>query len=164
MKQIYTIGHSTKTLDDLVGLLKLYEIKTLIDVRHFPRSRHNPQFNIEQLEKNLPKIGIGYQWLEILGGFRPGGYKKYTCTRDFKIGLNRLIKIAEKNRTAIMCAEILWFKCHRRYIADALKRKRWYVVHIYDDKRTEKHKISLKRKIKCDLTRKPRRLVAGFRI
>lgn len=150
MKEIYTIGHSTRTLEDLIKILNFYSIKNLIDVRHFPHSRHNPQFNREEMEKELPKYGINYQWLEILGGFRIGGYKKYTRTKAFAQGLKKLIKIAEGAPTAIMCAEILWFKCHRRYIADALKRKKWKVIHIYDEKRTDKHKITFKRKIKCD--------------
>lgn len=153
MKTIYTIGHSTRTLPDLIKILDNYGVKNLVDVRHFPHSRHNPQFNKEELEKELPKHGIDYLWMEILGGFRPGGYKKYTKTKDFAAGIGQLVKLAEEKTTAVICAEILWFKCHRRYIADALKRKKWQVIHIYDEKRTDKHKITLKRKIKCDKIR-----------
>lgn len=122
----------------------------VVDVRHFPHSRYNPQFNKEILEVELPKFGINYKWLEKLGGFRPDGYKKYTETKEFREGLKDLIKLAKGNKTVVMCAEILWFRCHRRYIADFLKRKKWKVFHIYDEKRADKHLISLRRKIKCD--------------
>jgi uncharacterized protein (DUF488 family) len=149
-KVIYTIGHSTRTLESLIATLKHYHIQTVVDVRHFPHSRHNPQFNQELLETELSKQGINYQWLESLGGYRSGGYRKYTKTKEFAQGLKQLIKIAQKSTTAIMCAEILWFRCHRRYLADAFKRRKWQVLHIYDEQKVDKHKITFRRKIKCD--------------
>ncbi len=150
MKKVYTLGHSTRSFQDLVKVLKHYRTEVLIDVRHFPRSRHNPQFNKENLEDELPKNGINYIWVERLGGFRKGGYKKYTKTKEFKEGLKELEKIINKTDCAIMCAELLWFKCHRRYIADSLKRKGYKVMHIYDEKKAGGHRITKKRKIKCD--------------
>lgn len=150
MKEIYTIGHSTRTLEDFIGVLKYYDIKIIVDVRHFPHSRHNPQFNRETLGEELLRYNITYKWLKSLGGFRKEGYKKYTKTEEFKEGIKKLIEIAKKEKTAVMCAEIVWLKCHRRYIADILKRQRWKVFHIFDETRLDKHKITLKRKIRCD--------------
>lgn len=148
---VYTIGHSTRSLDELIKIFKHYGVSILVDTRHFPRSRHNPQFNKEILEKELPKHGLAYLWIEKLGGFRSGGYKKYIKTEEWKEGFEELIKLASNNVTAIMCAELLYFKCHRRYIADELKRKKFKVMHIYDEKKTDEHFITKRRKkIKCD--------------
>ncbi len=150
-KIVYTIGHSTRSFDDFVSVLKHYNIKLLVDTRHFPRSRHNPQFNKELLEKELPKRGIAYLWLEKLGGFRAEGYKDYVKTKEWLSGFKELIKLAEKITLAVMCAELLYFKCHRRYIADELKRRKYRVLHIYDESRSEEHFITKRRKkIKCD--------------
>jgi len=147
---IYTIGHSTRRFKDFVKILKKHKINLVIDVRHFPHSKHNPQFNREELETKLKKSGIGYKWLEKLGGFRPGGYKKYVKTKNFKDGFEELLSIDPNANMAIMCAEILWFKCHRRFIADELKRKKIDVIHIYDENKTDRHKITYRKKIKCD--------------
>jgi uncharacterized protein (DUF488 family) len=150
MKIVYTIGHSTRSFDDLAVVLRHYNIGMLVDTRHFPRSRHNPQFNKELLEQELPKHDVEYEWIEELGGFRPGGYKKYVKTKQWQEGFEQLLKMAFSKVTAVMCAELLWFKCHRRYIADELKRSGFKVVHIYDEKKSEHHRITKRRKIKCD--------------
>lgn len=150
MEEIYTIGHSTRPISAFINVLKFYRIEVVVDVRHFPHSRHNPQFNREILQEELFKQGIVYKWIEKLGGYRTGGYKKYTKTSEFEEGMQELIKIAKDRKTAVMCAEILWFKCHRRYIADIFKRMKWKVYHIYDEQKLEKHKITLRRKIRCD--------------
>jgi len=144
-KQIFTIGHSTRSLDELVKVLKYYGIEVLVDVRHFPRSGHNPQFNKEVLEDKLPEIGIQYLWIEALGGFRKGGYEEYMKTKDFQGGLETLMDIAKQRPAAVMCAELLWFRCHRRLIASALRRRKWQVIHIYDEKKKEAHR-ALRRK------------------
>lgn len=150
MGEILTIGHSTRSLEDLIGVLAAHQIKILVDIRHFPRSRHNPQFNKAALQKRLPRAGIRYVWLEALGGYRKGGYAKYTCTNTFQSGLARLEKLAAKRRAAVMCAELLWWRCHRRYVSDELKRRGWRVWHIFDEKKLEAHKIGKRRRIKCD--------------
>ncbi len=147
--KLYTIGHSTRILEELISILNHYGIKTLVDIRHFPRSKHNPQFNKELLEAELPKNRINYIWLENLGGFRKGGYKNFMRTKEFRIGIEELLRISNNN-TAVMCAEILWFRCHRRYIADRLKKKGYEVIHIYDEKKAEPHKYFTKKKIRCD--------------
>lgn len=140
-KQIFTIGHSTRSFDELVKILKYYNIGVLADIRHFPRSRRNPQFNKEALEIKLPESGIQYIWIESLGGFRKGGYENYLKTNDFNEGLRSLIKIAKQKFTAVMCAELLWFRCHRRHIASTLTKKKWRVFHIYDEKKSEAHRV-----------------------
>ncbi len=145
--RIHTIGHSTRSLDDMIKILQNYRIEILVDIRHFPRSRHNPQFNKERLEEDLQKSKINYTWLESLGGFRKGGYKNFMRTKEFRNGIEELMKIS--GNKAIMCAEILYFRCHRRYVADRLKRKGHEVVHIYDEKKAEKHRL-FKKKIRCD--------------
>ena len=156
MNTIYTIGHSTRTMKDMIDILKHYQIDTLVDVRHFPHSRHNPQFNKENFEKELPANGIDYLWLERLGGFRKGGYKKYTKTGDFTEGLKKLEEIIKKRNSAIMCAERFFWRCHRRYIAEKLVSKKFNIIHILDIKQLYEHKKSedlnekMKVKIFCD--------------
>ncbi len=139
-KRIFTVGHSTRSLDELLKVLKHYNIEVLADVRSFPVSRRNPQFNKEALEIKLPESGVQYTWIEKLGGFRKGGYEEYMKTEDFKEGLEALIEIAKQRVTAVMCAEILWLRCHRRFIASALIEKQWQVSHIYNEKKSEAHR------------------------
>lgn len=146
---IYTIGHSTRSLEELINILKNFKIEILIDIRHFPRSKHNSQFNKENLEKELPKNNIQYLWLEKLGGFRKGGYLAYMGTDEFKEGLNELIRIAEEKVVAIMCAEILWFKCHRRFVSDKLKEFGFEVIHIFDKDKIQEHTFK-QNKVKCE--------------
>jgi MFS family permease len=139
-KVIYSIGHSTHSLDELLDLLTSYRIGALVDVRRFPRSRKNPQFNKEALEEQLPARGIEYHWLgESLGGFRGSGgkggfqgYAAYMETEDFQRGLTTLERIGANKLTAFMCAEKLFFRCHRNLIADALVRRGWRVYHIIE--------------------------------
>lgn len=141
--QIFTIGHSNRSLEDLTKILKHYNIKVLVDVRRFPTSRHNPQFKKDILENKLSENDIEYVWIENLGGFRKGGYVEYTETKEFKEESEKLIKIAEQKRTAVMCAELLWFKCHRSFISSVLSRNGWSIIHIYDEKREEEHRLLL---------------------
>lgn len=139
--RIFTIGHSTRSVEEIIKILKFYNIEALVDVRRFPGSRRNPQVNKENLDIELEKSGVQYYWIEGLGGFREGGYEKYMGSEDFEEGLKKLIEIARQNRTTIMCAEILWFKCHRSSIASALTNTGWEVIHIYDENRTQIHKL-----------------------
>jgi len=140
--RIYTVGHSTRKLSQLISLLKAYSIDVLVDVRRFPRSRKNPQFNRELLEAELEKAGIKYYWLgDLLGGFRRGGYREYTKTDSYRQGIERLIEITKLGTTAIMCAEALWFRCHRRYISDTLASMGFEVIHIVSETRAYRHKL-----------------------
>lgn len=140
--RIYTIGHSTRSAEEFLALLNNYKIDIVMDVRRFPQSQKFPQYNQQGLEKYLKKSGIKYCWLgDSLGGYRKGGYEKYTKTAEFKEGLNKLLSCARAGQAAIMCAEALWFRCHRRFIAEALVRKRHKILHILDAKHTYEHKF-----------------------
>lgn len=140
-KQIFTVGHSNRSFEEFLKILKYYGIGVLVDVRRFPRSRRNPHFNKEPLEARLKEDDIQYFWIESLGGFRERDYEEYTKTRDFKEGLTALTEIAGKKKTAVMCAEILWFRCHRSFIASALAKLEWRVVHIYNEMRADVHSV-----------------------
>ncbi|MDA2920693.1 DUF488 domain-containing protein [Desulfobacterota bacterium AH_259_B03_O07] len=146
LRIIFTIGHSTRSFEEFVGVLETYKIDALVDVRHFPHSRKNPQFNQELIDIELSKHGIEYLWIERLGGFRTGGYEKYMKTQDFMEGFNKLTDLAKQKMAAVMCAELLWFKCHRSFIATVLTKSGWEVIHIYDERRTQTHKLLDKEK------------------
>ena len=146
--QVYTIGHSTRSQDELIGLLKEAEIACLADVRSYPRSRTNPQFNAEVLGPALAEEGIGYRHMKALGGRRgvqdlgrpsPNGlwrkeafrnYADYALTPAFAAGLGELRALAREARTAVMCAEALWWQCHRRIVTDHLLAAGAAVLHI----------------------------------
>lgn len=131
MNRLYTVGHSTRPLEELVDLLKDYGITQLVDVRHYPMSRRNPQFNRDDLERELPGRGIAYFWEgETLGGFRTGGYEAHMATSTFAEGVARLETLLQRGPTAIMCAEIVWFRCHRRFIARQMAARGYRVTHI----------------------------------
>ncbi len=134
MKIIYTIGHSNRGLEEFLSILKSYDISLVVDVRRFPSSRKFPHFDRESLKPVLEGSGIRYEWLgELLGGFRKGGYVSYMKTEEFRKGLNELIDLIESwKNPAIMCKERLWFKCHRRFIASALRERGYRIVHIIE--------------------------------
>ncbi len=132
-KTIYTIGTSTRRLRELVETLKYYRIKRLIDVRHFPTSSRFPHFKRERLSRSLPRQGIEYRFLgEQLGGYRPGGYEAYVKTTAFQEGIEELTRLGLEKRSVFVCAEKLFWRCHRRFIADGLIQKGWDVYHIID--------------------------------
>jgi len=126
--EIYTIGYGNREINEFVRLLKTYGIETIVDVRRFPTSKFDC-YKRENLQKILRKEGVYYYWIPELGGFR-GGYAKFLETREFSVGLEKLIKIAKKNKTCIMCAELFPWRCHRRYIAMRLKKIGYHVMHI----------------------------------
>lgn len=132
---VMTIGHSTRPIEEFVHLLKAHAIERLVDVRTVPGSRHNPQFNRDQLSPSLHSASIHYTYMAGLGGFRHSsadsvnmgwrnasfrGYADYMQTAEFRDHLNALIKLAEQERIAIMCAEAVPWRCHRSLIADAM--------------------------------------------
>ena len=154
MKKIYTIGHSTHTLEEFIKMLQSFKIQHLVDVRGLPGSKKYPQFNKENLEVALPEVGIAYTHLPLLGGRRKihkdskntrwhnesfRAYADYMETDDFEEGITQLIAIAEKENTAYMCAEALWWRCHRSMISDYLKAKGWEVEHIMAIDKEEPH-------------------------
>jgi len=132
MKKIYTLGTSRRTEEDFIEILLNYDIRTLIDVRSYPKSKIQI-FTRENLENLLKKENIAYVFLgKELGGFRKGGYEAYTLTEDFKIGIDELENIAGDGNAVIICAEKFPWKCHRKWIARELHRRGWQVEHIID--------------------------------
>lgn len=142
---LFTVGHSTRSLDDFVHLLRHYGIECLVDVRTVPRSRHNPQFNKENLLPALPCHQIDYRHMKDLGGLRHGltnspnrgwqnesfrGFADYMLTPEFAAALQNLIELARESPTAIMCAEAVPWRCHRSLISDALLVRGIDVTHI----------------------------------
>ncbi|MGB9683391.1 MAG: DUF488 family protein [Candidatus Bathyarchaeales archaeon] len=127
---IWTVGHSNRSMNAFLELLKEHEIQVLADVRSFPTSKVE-HFKKENMEKWLPENGIAYVWLgKELGGYRKGGYKRHMRTNLFKEGIKKLLEIVSQKRTCIMCLEPNPKYCHRRFIAAHLERKGVKVVHI----------------------------------
>jgi uncharacterized protein (DUF488 family) len=155
ISRIWTIGHSTRTIDTFVSLLEANGIKLLADVRSLPGSKRYPQFNREMLAKSLTDHGIRYEHFPELGGRRKAkndsrntawrnasfrGYADHMETEEFRGGIERLLDLANKfGPTAIMCAEAVWWRCHRALISDHLKTHGVEVVHIVDANKTELH-------------------------
>lgn len=154
MATIFTIGHSTRSIDELVALLHEHAVDTLVDVRTMPRSRRNPQFNEDNLGQAMPQAGIAYRPAKALGGLRgkrKGGpspnlywtqagfrnYADYALTPPFHQALSELEGLATDHRPAIMCAESLWWRCHRRIIADYLLADGHEVIHILGPGKSE---------------------------
>lgn len=153
-KTIWTIGHSTRSFEELVEMLHSFQIEMLVDIRSYPGSRRYPHFNKEALEISLPQNNIQYTHLKMLGGrkkvnpnsknttwrniaFR--GYADYMETDDFKKGIEELETIAIKKRTAYMCSEAVWWRCHRSMVSDYLKARGWKVMHIMNTGKAEEH-------------------------
>jgi uncharacterized protein (DUF488 family) len=153
-KTIWTIGHSTRSFEEFVDLLQAPGIELVVDVRSFPGSRRYPHFNKESLAVSLPAKNIIYRHLQELGGRRKAGpasentawrhkafrgYADYMETDDFKNGISGLEKTALQQRTAFMCSEAVWWRCHRSMISDHLKAQGWTVLHIMGMKKEEEH-------------------------
>jgi uncharacterized protein (DUF488 family) len=131
-KNIYTLGTGIRSLEDFFEILESYDIESVIDVRSLPTSRVE-HFKRKNLEDQISEALLSYHYLgKELGGFRKGGYDQYTRTEDFEAGIDKLIDIASQKSSVIICAEHFPWKCHRRYIARALQRRGWEVIHIID--------------------------------
>jgi uncharacterized protein (DUF488 family) len=156
---IYTLGHSTRNLEEFINLLKHYKIEFVVDVRRFPSSKKFPHFNKENLEKELEKNGIKYIHFPELGGFREGGYKNFSKTEEFKNSLKRLLGIIDNHNSTILCAEKYFWRCHRKYIAHELHKLGHRIIHILDKNDFYEHKESkdlefkMNVKIFCDKIR-----------
>jgi len=160
MTTIFTIGHSTRTIAEFVALLRQAAVDLLIDVRSIPRSRTNPQFNADALPETLAEAGIGYRHLAALGGLRhrkkgakpsPNtlwrvaafrNYADYAATDAFRTGLDELRALARDHCCAIMCAEAVWWRCHRRIIADYLLAEGVPVAHIMGPNKVDPAKLT----------------------
>jgi uncharacterized protein (DUF488 family) len=163
----FTIGHSTHSFDGLVALLTHHGVERVVDVRRTPRSRRHPQFNRESLAAELPKRGVDYGHLPALGGRRrprpdsPNGgwehaafrgYADHALTGEFAAALAELCALAREHPTAVMCAEALWWRCHRRLIADRLTALGWSVWHIAADGGRAEHELPAFAVVEADKT------------
>lgn len=155
---VWTVGHSTRTIEEFVAVLRAHDIEAIVDVRRFPGSRRLPHFASSVLDAALGAQGIAYCWLPDLGGRRrpdpdspnlgwrhPAfrAYADHTATESFADGLFALLLVAPGLRTAVMCAEILWWRCHRRIIADVLTSLGMPVLHVRDEGPAELHRLTL---------------------
>ena len=165
MFTVWTIGHSNHPLEKFIAILQSHRIEVVADVRRFPGSRLHPQFNQSSFARSLNSIGIDYASFPDLGGRRTPhpnskntawrnpsfrGYADYMETHEFRNAIHRLVKIAEAKRTAVLCAEAVWWQCHRSLIADDLKSQNIQVLHILNEKKIEPHSYT-----------KPARIVNG---
>lgn len=156
-KQIYTIGHSTRSIEDFLNLLRGYGINLLVDIRTIPKSKHNPQYNEDALKIALKESHIKYVHISKLGGLRhttqssinvgwhnPSfrGFADYMQTSLFWEGIEELEGLGKEFNTVIMCAEALPWRCHRSLVADALTTRKWKVFHIMNKKSAQLHKLT----------------------
>jgi uncharacterized protein (DUF488 family) len=152
--ELWTVGHSTRPIEEFLETLRSFEIKVLVDVRSYPGSKRYPQFNKENLKTSLTKLGVDYEHFPELGGRRRArpdsqnlawrnesfrGYADYMETKSFRDGTRRLLEIARVRRTAVMCSEAVWWRCHRSLISDYLKAKGIEVNHIIRIGKSEPH-------------------------
>ncbi len=155
MLPFYTVGHSTRTVDEFIKLLSAADITLVVDIRSFPRSRTNPQYNEDVLPLNLASHHIGYLHLAELGGRRSRikaissetngfwknrsfqNYADYAMTPDFQDGLEELLKLGQKECCALMCSEAVWWRCHRRIVADHLIARGESVCHLMNTDKIE---------------------------
>jgi len=160
MYPFFTIGHSTRSIPEFVELLREVQIELVVDVRTVPRSRTNPQFNQNTLPTTLSEFGIHYEHVAQLGGLRPKSsavppslndfwrnasfhnYADYATSNEFKSGLKRLRELGHVRRSAVMCAEAIWWRCHRRIIADYLLIAGEEVFHILGPNRTDRAQLT----------------------
>ena len=154
MVKIWTVGHSTRSGEEFASILQAHDIEVLVDVRTYPGSRRYPQFNRASLAEHLASLKIQYKHEPRLGGRRRArpdshntawrneqfrGYADHMETDEFKNGVSELLELAANERVAFMCAEAVWWRCHRSLIADYLKAEGHEVIHILDEKKVEEH-------------------------
>lgn len=158
MARLYTIGHSTRPPEDLIETLQAHTIQTLVDIRAFPMSRRLPQFNRDSLESSLHDAGIRYLWMGALGGYRKKirddsphialrndsfrNYADYMLTADFEKAVGELVALGESSRTAYMCAERVYFRCHRMLVSDWLTGHGHEVLHIDGTGPVKPHRLT----------------------
>ena len=148
-KMLWTIGHSTREISEFIEILKFYHIKQVVDIRALPGSNKYPHFNNDRLKESLSEFGLEYKYIKQLSGLRKrikdappnvwknksfSNYAAYMETADFKEGIDQLTNYALRAPTVIMCAEVLWWRCHRSLIADYMKSIGWDVINIQDSK------------------------------
>lgn len=171
---IFTVGHSTKSVAEFVDLLRCGPVELVVDVRTVPRSKHNPQYNEDVLESELSRYQIAYQRIATLGGLRGRSpdvppevnafwenqsfhnYADYALSAQFGAALAELIQVSSTRRCAIMCAEAVWWRCHRRIIADYLLARDRAVFHLMGTKRVERARLTPAAKLHDDKLTYPR--------
>jgi uncharacterized protein (DUF488 family) len=158
-EKVYTIGHGNKPFEELVRILKHYEIDIVVDIRSFPGSKRHAHFSGLYLERELPPFGMSYLWCRALGGFRKKGlgdrspnralksdsfrnYADYMLSKSFEENVALLLKIVQKEMICLLCAETLPFRCHRWILSDYLTAHGTEVIHLVDTRKSEVHKIS----------------------
>ena len=158
MITVWTFGHSTRSGEEFAQILLAHGIQVLVDVRSFPGSRRYPQFNRGALAESLEQVGIEYKHEPRLGGRRTPrkdshntawknasfrAYADHMESEEFRNGVKDLLELARQSRVAVMCAEALWWRCHRRLISDYLKAEGHAVIHILDQNKTQEHPVTL---------------------
>ena len=132
--RVYSLGHSSRTVEQFLGILTHHEIARLVDVRRFPESRRHPHFSRKALSDRVKEVGVVYTHLgHFLGGYTKTTYEDHMRTEDFHRGFEQLKDVARQERTAIMCAEKLPWQCHRRFITQRLMQNGWQVINILDE-------------------------------
>jgi len=162
-KQVYSIGHSTRSIDDFIKILNAYEIEEVVDIRTIPRSRHNPQFNKDSLRESLKAAKIRYLHMSNLGGLRHAvpvstnqawrnlsfrGYADYMQTTEFKSAVEKLIELSKRRRIVLMCAESVPWRCHRSLLADALLIRKIQTVYIFSATQNKRHNLTTWAKVR----------------
>lgn len=162
--ELLTIGHSNHSLEQFLELLHQHEIETLVDIRRFPSSRTFPQYNRDNLSEQLEASGIDYVWLDSLGGRRPKqkefaspnaglrntsfrNYADYMLTDEFRSGMEKLADLADSKRTAIMCAESVFWRCHRKLVSDFVVAGGGSVHHIFPTGECKPHSLTKEAKL-----------------
>lgn len=151
--RIYTLGHSTRSLEEFIDILKNFQIELVVDVRRFPSSKKFPWFNKESLEKELKKFNINYTHFPELGGYRKEGYEAFSKSKEFKIAIKKLLETIDNKTAVILCAEWNVMKCHRWYISEKLNKMNHKLIHIINKSTVKKHSELPERKAKklpCD--------------
>ena len=155
-KKIYTLGHSTRSFEEFLEILKIFGINLVVDVRRFPSSKKFPWFNKENLEKELRKNDIEYFHFIELGGYRKEGYENFVKSEEFENSIKRLLEIVEGKVATIVCSERFFWRCHRKYISEYLSKMGIKVIHILDKEKLYEHKPSkdleqkMKMRVFCD--------------
>ena len=155
---VYSMGFSNRSWDDTTAILRKFEIHRLVDIRTLPGSKHTPQFNQEHLQEALPKAGIQYVHMKSLGGLRKPlknsstnaawqndsfrGYADYMQSSQFETALENLIRLFKETTTVYVCTEVLFWRCHRQLVSDALSVRGYRVGHIFNIEKAEQHKLT----------------------
>ena len=160
MEPFFTVGHSTRPIDEFISLLQPTGVTRIVDVRSFPRSRTNPQYNVDVLPHTLRVHGIGYEHVKALGGKRPRqkdvpedlnafwdvegfrNYADYALGDEFRAGFEHLLETGDRERVAVMCAEAVWWQCHRMLLSDALVAREIDVEHILSAVSVQPHRLT----------------------